>query len=270
VPLWAKAFKQQLDFQNTRLLQLETVMNENAKLRKELEQAKARIAMLERFSVTPTALAKFGASSNASKYSDANYPALPTTAATNLSFAAVASVAKKPIQPKPKRTTSKQRRAAARIFEVSSSNPEDIGSDQGSSYLYVYLPNKYRDRLKDFRNKLKKLGVDNGRVLDINYPARGVVALLIHQDYQEDLTKILTKYKITSIDNFNPLDISHISDPALAHLEGDARIAKATSIHQTRLLRGIVFIRANVRRSVARNFVDKGWISKEQAAEAIE
>lgn len=52
-------------------------------------------------------------------------------------------------------------------------------------YTYVYYPAKSRISLKHQRNNLKKKGVINGLILDIYYPSRNVVALLVHVNYKQ-------------------------------------------------------------------------------------
>ncbi|KAG2192541.1 hypothetical protein INT47_011654 [Mucor saturninus] len=156
-----------------------------------------------------------------------------------------ANMTKKPVPFKTprKRTTSKQRKAAARIFEA----PAETTSS--NAFLYLYLPNKYRVRIKEFRRKLQTMGIDNGRILDIHYPARGVVALLIHHSYQVELDSIFTKSDITPVKQFDPTAATHVNDPSLRHLTADKRASKAVEFHQTRLILGLKFIRSYLGRT---------------------
>lgn len=174
-------------------------------------------------------------------------------------------MAKKPVSlnNSRKRVTDKQRKAAARIFEApAAQSSSDI-------FLYLYLPNKYRIRIKEFRQKLRTMGIDNGRILDIHYPARGVVAILIHYSYQNELNSILMKSTITPIANFNLIAAEHVNDISLSQLTADERAVKAIEFHQTRLIRGLKFIRSYLRRSVARTFVNQGWITEKQAQQVL-
>ncbi|KAI7870882.1 uncharacterized protein EV154DRAFT_431660 [Mucor mucedo] len=273
-PKWARLMVKQLEQHANQLNQLEAVLNENAKLRSALKQANSRISMLEgknpasklgdrfNFSVPEDHLKKLG--TQASKYSDANFPQAKSTRAKE---STVDNNVNKDKAPKTKKVpvTAKQRKTAARIFEAPV-NRELSGS---GSYKYLYLPNKYRDRLKAFRDKLKKLGIDNGRILDINYPARGVVALLIHQNYEVEIVDIFQKFKIDPIPDFNPKSTDHLTDPALAELDTDTRTSKAVEFHQNRLIKAIGYIRKYLRRSVARDFISQGWISDDQARQAL-
>ncbi|KAI8047015.1 uncharacterized protein B0P05DRAFT_567234 [Gilbertella persicaria] len=131
-------------------------------LKKELAAARSRILELESQAGSSTAspLENDQVAAPSSSVS-------PSAAGSKWAQSDSLSVAKA----KPKaRITPKQRKAAARIFLVSS--PAATGTCvDGPLYEYVYLPNKYRDRLSAFRRKLRLIGLDNSRVLDVHYPA---------------------------------------------------------------------------------------------------
>ncbi|KAI8380020.1 endonuclease-reverse transcriptase-domain-containing protein, partial [Choanephora cucurbitarum] len=172
------------------------------------------------------------------------------------------------VQAKPKvKVTSRHRKAAARIFVVSS--PPAGSPVDGPLFEYVYLPNKYRARLSVFRQKLRLIGLDNSRVLDVHYPARNVVALLIHTAYKENLLKVLNKYSLPVLTDFDPFSVANVRDPSFASLDSDALTAKARELQQARLVRALGYIREQTRRLVAYDFVRQGWLSKEQAFSAI-
>lgn len=111
--------------------------------------------------------------------------------------------------------------------------------------------------MKDFRQKLQRIGIYNGRILDIHYPARGVMALLIHHSYEVELEAILTKFQISPVADFNPTAAVHVNDPALGHLTVAELSTKAVEFHQNCLIRGLKLIRGHLRRSVARDFVKR-------------
>ncbi|KAG1607104.1 hypothetical protein G6F46_012542 [Rhizopus delemar] len=71
--------------------------------------------------------------------------------------------------------------AAARILQPPSEN-------QG--FKYIYLPTKARVPIGQLRSRLRKLDINNNRVLDIHHPDRNVVALLVHNDYADELRPI--------------------------------------------------------------------------------
>ncbi|KAI9365887.1 hypothetical protein BD770DRAFT_294893, partial [Pilaira anomala] len=68
----------------------------------------------------------------------------------------------------------------------------------------IHLNLKYRDKASAVRTKLRALGIDNGRILDLHFPTRGVVSILIHSDYLPTLTSILEKHELNPLTDFNP------------------------------------------------------------------
>ncbi|KAG2237312.1 hypothetical protein INT48_009045 [Thamnidium elegans] len=73
-------------------------------------------------------------------------------------------------------------------------------------------------KLFRIREKLHTLVVDNGRILDLHHPTRGVVSLLIHKGYLDVLTSTLTKHELILLDDFDPLDPTNFKDPAFTTL----------------------------------------------------
>ncbi|KAG1566341.1 hypothetical protein G6F48_013754 [Rhizopus delemar] len=69
-------------------------------------------------------------------------------------------------------------------------------------YEYVYLPSRYREPISSLRSKLHKLKINNARVLDVHYPDRQVVALLVHTEYTADLLAAFAKAKVEPIQGF--------------------------------------------------------------------
>ncbi|KAI7850936.1 hypothetical protein BDC45DRAFT_415964, partial [Circinella umbellata] len=70
----------------------------------------------------------------------------------------------------------KQRRiaAAARVFQRPSAT---------HGFKYLYFPSKARMPVGQMRAALRQFGVDNSRVLDIQYPARQTIGFLVHNDF---------------------------------------------------------------------------------------
>ena len=114
-------------------------------------------------------------------------PALPTPSSMSAkahrgpsvgprSFAEVTGNGKKPPTPK-KKVHPRQIEAAARRF----SPPTNT-----TGFKYVYLHQKHRMTIRQLRDTLRKLKIDNSRILDVHFPDRGVVGLLIHNDFEQE------------------------------------------------------------------------------------
>jgi hypothetical protein len=115
------------------------------------------------------------------------------------------------------------------------------------------------------RGTLKALGIDTSRVLDVNYPAFKVVAILVHNDYVETLLARFTNSGIQPVANFNPLDITVLGNSTLAaSLSSDeAKLEKTRELHLIRCLRALDFLRKPVCYAVANDFLAKGWITQQ-------
>lgn len=130
-------------------------------------------------------------------------------------------------------------------------------------YEYMYLPSRNRSTRQSTRQKLRNLGIETNRVLDIHYPARGVVALLLHVQYHEELS---TKFKELDIQplTFNPLDPANLHDPDLIDQSELAKTLAMQGIHNDRMLRALEHIGSPRSYSVGRSFIEKGWITAEE------
>ncbi|KAM3579452.1 hypothetical protein VKS41_008308 [Umbelopsis sp. WA50703] len=146
--------------------------------------------------------------------------------------------------------------AAARAFQPST-------GPQG--YEFIYIPRTRRLNRSEVRSSLRSVGVDTARVLDILYPARDVLGLLVHAQYLPLIRETLLKQKIQPLESFDPLDAKHIADPKHASLTTEDRRRLAVDLHRERLLRGLEKMRPHVRPAVARSYVEIGWIAEDDA-----
>jgi hypothetical protein len=100
---------------------------------------------------------------------------------------------------------------------------------------------------KEIRKLFSKLGIENSRILDISFPARSVIGVLVHQEFKQELidTIIGSKGQITK--DFNPLAHEHIVDPQYNNLAvaNRTRLAKAvvfTASSDLNYIRKLVFL----------------------------
>ena len=137
-------------------------------------------------------------------------------------------------------------------------------TNDNQGYTYVYYPAKSRISRKQQRSNLKKLGIINGRILDIHYPARNVVALLVHVNYKQELIDTLLKSKVSNIEKYDPTNPSTISDPQYNDISIEEKTKLAEKKHNERIVRALPFIRNHISRSVAAFFVKEKLITTEQ------
>ncbi|KAI9473768.1 MAG: hypothetical protein EXX96DRAFT_579264, partial [Benjaminiella poitrasii] len=213
----------------------------------------------------------------ASQYAAAAPTSSPTLKApakkTTGNARAYSAAAKKAASPTASTTTKKQRsNRPSKPFprQVASATRQftPLPQDSNPGFQYLYLPSRNKETLPRLRDKLAYLKVNNWRVLDIHFPARQVVALLVHNDYASELCSLFAAAGITPLVDFNPLDPQHLNDPRLASLPAEALAHKVLLVHQGRLRRGLKFIRSlPVRHAVAADFCSRHWISEAQLLE---
>ncbi|KAG1051141.1 hypothetical protein G6F43_006638 [Rhizopus delemar] len=127
-----------------------------------------------------------------------------------------------------------QRQGAAACFLQP---PSD---NQGFQYTYVLT--KARVSIGQVRSRLRKLGINNNRILDIHYPDRNILALLIHNDCTAELRQQLQRSKIITKDDFDPCSPQKIRDPKYANLPLEERINCAFMHNRDRMERALQFI----------------------------
>jgi hypothetical protein len=269
-----------------RFNQLESLVAENATLKKDLAAARAEIAELKRqvssnispspswggkgtdsirepgdFSFTLPGNSQLSLPScggtEASKWAPTGIKT--GTPSSKLTFSQVAAI-KVPAK-KGKKKISLQ--SVKRYFESPRALPTP-GSPEEPQYEYVYVPSKYRERISKFRAKLRRINIDSGRVLDVHYPARGVAAFLIHRGYSQEVHDILKKEQIMVVTDFDQFAATNVDNPTYASLDNQARVEKARELQQARLARGLKYIRSHVRGSIAHDFVLQGFLTLEQ------
>jgi hypothetical protein len=104
--------------------------------------------------------------------------------------------------------------------------------------------------------------------LDINNN-RNIVALLIHNDYKDELQQQLQRFKVTIKEDFNPCNPQVLRNPIYADRAPVERENLVFMHHCNRIERALQYIRAPVEFAVARYFYSKGWISKQLLQEAL-
>ena len=138
------------------------------------------------------------------KLLDEEFPPLrPETQTANIQNSMASSWAHSISNKQPKATPEIQRRrleAAARVFQ----RPTET-----HGFQYVYLPSRARIPIGKMRGTLRRFGIDNSKILDIQYPARQIIGLLVHNDFTQILTEQLAERNIYPV-NFDLLDHKNI------------------------------------------------------------
>lgn len=152
--------------------------------------------------------------------------------------------------------TEKSIELAARTFNstVTTSPP---------NYVFLHFPCKTRMKPSDIRKKLTLLGIDNVRVLDAHCPDWNIVALLVHENYVNDIKKKFQLAKVGNVeyDYFDPI---HLRDSRLNEKTAEEKSQLLQEIRKNYLKRIINRIRYPVNQSVAKSFHRNGNLTLEE------
>ncbi|CEJ03027.1 hypothetical protein RMCBS344292_17018 [Rhizopus microsporus] len=140
---------------------------------------------------------------------------------------------------------------------------------ENQGFQYIYIPTKARVPIGQLRSRLRQLDINNSRILDIHYPTRNVMALLVHNDYASELKSHLQKFKVRTKDDFNPCDGSILMDPKYEHCSKEERDGFALMHRSNCAKKTLNYMRVLVKAAVARYFYNQGWISKSVLNESL-
>ncbi|KAI8327360.1 Endonuclease/exonuclease/phosphatase, partial [Blakeslea trispora] len=126
---------------------------------------------------------------------------------------------------------------------------------ESDGFSFVYLPQKGKKPAHLLRRSLSGLGIPNSRVLDLSFPARGVIALLVHNEYYQSLLDTLDVHGVSPLKDFDPSAGSNLKDPKYDSLSPSERDSQAIEIHHHRLARIAARCPKHTRRAVGVSFV---------------
>ena len=113
--------------------------------------------------------------------------------------------------------------------EAAVTSPEPSSSP---GFTYLYLPTRARMPFKEMRSSLRDLYFNSGSIVDIHYPAKNVVALLIHNDYHSTAINILKQNDLTPISSFDPLNTDNLADPKFKEATHEERSIQIRNIYE--------------------------------------
>ncbi|CEG66011.1 hypothetical protein RMATCC62417_02671 [Rhizopus microsporus] len=125
--------------------------------------------------------------------------------------------------------------AAARTFSVLSAN---------HGYKFLYLPLRRRLPIGQLRSRLRQLNINTHRILSIHYPDCHLIALLIHNDYEDELHS------------------SNLRNPDYDDWDEASRTTAAGGLFLRRILHVLDYPKGPVKQSVASFFANKGYIDR--------
>lgn len=186
--------------------------------------------------------------------------AAPTASDTASGGTTVPAASSRPRRSRAKQQpTPKQVARSLRLFQE-----PDPDAPSGFVYVYVSWAGSQRLSRAAIRGHLRTgVAIDTGRILDISFPARGVMGLLVHAQYAPLLTAKFRAPGIRVLSDFDPLNPDHLLDPKFADLPASGRSAAAAQVQATRCLAALRRLRVELMPAVAHSFVRSGWITEE-------
>jgi hypothetical protein len=118
---------------------------------------------------------------------------------------------------------------AHRAFSEPSTTP--------SSYEFVHIPCNRRINKSDARALLTQIGVQQSRVIDVQFPARNTVSFFIHSDFAPTFRAALTKHNFKEKENFDLFDTNNIANPQYESIATKEKEQLIKQIYNKRMIR---------------------------------
>jgi len=247
---------QELNALKTTILNLqkqnESLTQENERLRQQLNSQQG--------STTTQAQPKSGIQQQPKPHSSATQSTQQAPNATkktpNNSWTEVIKRSKKVRNPAD--VTDKHRQAITRGFNLAPEGPK--------GYTTVYFNRSRRFTRTEVRNNLHLIKADASRIIDVTFPARNIIGVLVHLQYKDNLVSILTKNNINVVEGFDPTDPKHLADPKFKEMSLSKREDAAFDLQINRCAKSLVYLanrRSRLFASVANHFLENGWTTTE-------
>lgn len=277
------SFEQRFLANEQRLQQHEELLNRLAKLEKEKSQLNEKIFSLEdeNLRLRQALQSQKSAPPNSNPTRGEIVPASQNNLTAQISRSTDANVTK-PSKSEPHWIEVVSRRRSQAVKQKKAPSPKKIAAiARGFSaaapgpqgFTYVYLSRSRRYTHNQVREDLRALGAEPNRVLDISFPSKSTIGLLVHVQYEAELTTMLSKAGVTPVKDFDPTAAQHIGDPALTSTLSAAELEeKALQLHRDRCIHALNFMARSRRPAmpIAKDFLSMGWISEEDLTDWME
>jgi hypothetical protein len=106
-----------------------------------------------------------------------------------------------------------------------------------SSYEFIHIPCNRRINKQDARALIHQLGVQQSRVIDIQFPARNTVSFFVHSEFAPKFRELLTKHQFKEKEKFDFFDETILANPAFATLDQKDKQQLTRDIYTKRMVR---------------------------------
>ncbi|KAG2220965.1 hypothetical protein INT45_006498 [Circinella minor] len=131
-----------------------------------------------------------------------------------------------------------------------------------TKFEYIHIPCLQRKKRQEIRQLFRSLKINTSRVLDISYPGRNIIGILVHQHYLPHINTMLQEANIPTLTNFDPIHPDNLKDPKYKSCSEPERSNISKQCHRQRCLRAIAAQPLTLITKIARFFSSKGWIDQ--------
>jgi len=111
------------------------------------------------------------------------------------------------------------------------------------------------------------MGINPGRIINIHFPAFQVMSLLIHNDYEVELLKILSEYEIVPLTEFDPKSGEILQDVQYKDISNLNRDDIAEKMYSKRLINTVLRVTPKpLQVALTRSSLDQKWLTESQHA----
>ncbi|KAI7849298.1 hypothetical protein BDC45DRAFT_493915 [Circinella umbellata] len=129
-------------------------------------------------------------------------------------------------------------------------------------FNYVHIPCQQRTTRQETRKLLRHLNINTSRILDISFPGRNIIGLLVHRHYLPEIISIMQIAKIPVLKDFDPTHPDNLKDPKYKNCSAPERETISKQCHRTRCLRAIATQPFTLIGKIASFFNSQGWINQ--------
>ncbi|OAD66179.1 hypothetical protein PHYBLDRAFT_70982 [Phycomyces blakesleeanus NRRL 1555(-)] len=119
----------------------------------------------------------------------------------------------------------------AQLSNVAASQRLFSDKTDPDGFEYAYISRSRHITHSEVRRSLCTLGVDTGRLLDINFPGCGVIGILVH---------------VSLVNNFDPLDPKNAADPKFVNLSLSGLETQTLVLQNACCIQALKFLRPHL------------------------
>ncbi|KAI7850526.1 hypothetical protein BDC45DRAFT_446873, partial [Circinella umbellata] len=101
-------------------------------------------------------------------------------------------------------------------------------------FNHVHIPCQQRTTRQETRKLLRHLNINTSGILDISFPGRNIISLLVHRRYLPKIISIMQIAKIPVLKDFDPTHLDNFKDPKYKKCSAPERDTISKQCYRTR------------------------------------